>query len=692
MRKLTFIATLTVLMLSCSRRERQTEELTLKSPQEELELQVLLTGDGQPAFVLRHKQTVLLDTSTLGMAFADGRRLQGSYTIAGSATDSWDRTWEQPWGEQRVMQDKGRELLVSFEQAENPGQDYAVRFRLYNDGFAFRYEFSEGAEQVTISEELTRFQLNGDHLCWWAPGDWDIYEHLYTTSRFSAIDATAKRNHPALAQTYIPENAVNTPLTMRTDQGLYLVFHEAALTDFTDMTLRVDTAELALEAALVGRPDGLKADMPGTWHTPWRTVQVGEKAGALIESTMLLNLNEPNRVGDVSWFRPMTYAGIWWDMHLGRRDWHLEGGNHGATTAYARELIDFAAANNIGGVLVEGWNTGWASWFGDGRPAEGPFDFITPYPDYDLAEVAAYARDKGVSLIMHHETSAMPLVYERYLDTAFALMRHHELRAVKTGYVSKIIPEGEYHHGQFMVKHYRKVVETAARYGIAVNAHEPIKDTGTRRTWPNEISREGLRGQEFNAWSPDGGNPPEHASIVAYTRMLAGPIDYTPGIFNIKLKPHRPDNQVNTTLAHQLALYVVFYSPIQMVPDLIEHYEGHPAMDFIRELAVDWEQTQGLDGEPGEFAVVARQERGSQRWFLGAVSDEQARTLTISLDFLEPGLRYEATLFTDGEGAHWDLNPTALNIGRREVGAGEQLTLELVPGGGAAIRFSPLDN
>ena len=691
MRKLQFLMALLMLAASCSKSSSKDESLSLSSPDGQLLITVGLTADGTAAYTVSRAGALLLDTSRLGMQFAQNQVYDDGFTIIGSSTRSWDETWTQPWGEDRQIRDHGNELLVQFARAQNPEQTFNVRFRAYDDGVAFRYEFPDNINNVTLQDENTEFNLTSDPMCWWAPGDWDIYEHLYNTSRFSQIDATTKRNHVSLAQTYIPENAVNTPITMRTDDGVYLAFHEAALINYSDMTLRIDPVNLAMQAELVGRPDGMKADLQGPFNTPWRVVLIADQAGKLIESHTVLNLNEPNKIGDVSWFKPTKYAGIWWDMHLGRRGWDMEGGQHGATTAYAKEMIDFAAENNIHGLLVEGWNTGWASWFGDGRPEQGPFDFVTPYPDYDLAEVVRYGREHGVDLIMHHETSAMPLVYEHWMDSAFALMKSLGVHAVKTGYVATIIPKGEYHHGQFMVNHYRKVVETAARYQVAVNAHEPIKDTGTSRTWPNEISREGLRGQEFNAWCPDGGNPPEHASLVAFTRLLGGPIDYTPGIFNIKLKPFKPENQVNTTLAHQLAMYVVFYSPIQMAPDLIENYRDQPGLQFIRDVAVDWEQSNVLAGEPGDFVAIARQERGGDRWFLGAVSDENARALELKLDFLNSGMRYTARIYRDGEGAHWNDNPTALAIEEREVGQGDALTLELAPGGGAAVSFIPVE-
>ncbi|MDP6923073.1 MAG: glycoside hydrolase family 97 catalytic domain-containing protein, partial [Lutibacter sp.] len=476
-------------------------------------------------------------------------------------------------------------------------------FRLYDDGIGFRYAFpeQENLSTLLIAEEHTQFNLAGDHKTWWIPGDWDIYEHLYSTSRVSEINAMEKVGHKNLAQTYIPENAVNTPVTMKTDQGRYLSFHEASLVDYSGMTLAVDTLNLSLESRLVGSDNHaykVRRDLP--FSTPWRTIQIAEKAGDLIASNLIVNLNEPNKLGDVSWFRPTKYTGIWWEMHLGKSTWdygmtqHMNTwtdsgkshGKHGATTENAKAFIDFSAANNIGAVLVEGWNTGWEHWIGF-EDREGVFDFITPYPDYDLQEVVRYGKERGVAIIMHHETSAATETYEKQQDTAYALMKSLGIHSVKTGYVGKILPKGEYHHGQYMVNHYNHTVVKAAKYQVAINAHEPIKATGLRRTYPNTISREGLRGQEFNAWASDGGNPPEHLSIVAFTRMLAGPVDFTPGIFNIKFDAYKKDNQVNTTIAQQLALYVVIYSPVQMAADLIEHYEGHPALSFIRDVGVD---------------------------------------------------------------------------------------------------------
>uniref|UniRef100_UPI003AA81073 glycoside hydrolase family 97 protein n=1 Tax=Winogradskyella sediminis TaxID=1382466 RepID=UPI003AA81073 len=567
----------------------------------------------------------------------------------------------------------------------------------------FRYEFPEQANltgDVFITEEHTEFNLTEDYKTFWIPGDWDIYEHLYNTTKLSEIDALKLANHKNLAQTYIPENAVNTPVTMVGSDGTHLSFHEAALVDYSGMTLKVDTENLDLKSNLVGsenRDYKVKKTMP--FNTPWRTIQITDNAPDLIESKLIVNLNEPNKLGDVSWFKPMKYTGVWWEMHLGKSSWDYgmtqdmstwtdggqSNGTHGATTENVKNFIDFSAKNNIGGVLVEGWNTGWEHWIGF-EDREGVFDFVTPYPDYDIDEVVRYGKEKGVEIIMHHETSAATETYEKQQDTAYALMQKYGMHAVKSGYVGKILPKGEYHHGQYMVNQYNNAAIKAAQYQVAVNAHEPIKATGLRRTYPNIISREGLRGQEFNAWATDGGNPPEHLPIVAFTRMLSGPIDYTPGIFNIKFDEYKKDNQVNTTIAQQLALYVVIYSPVQMAADLVEHYEANPEpLQFIKDVGVDWEQTKVLNGEVGDYVTIARKERGTGNWFVGGITDEDARTVNIAFTFLDENQTYEATIYKDGEDAHWDNNPLDIKIETIEVNKDSQLKVKLAEGGGFAI-------
>lgn len=664
-----------------------TQLVNIVSPDEKIALQVELDDQGTPVYSVRYDDEEIIAPSHLGFEFRDQPPLMNNFEVLERSTRIGDESWEMPWGEQRTVRNHYQELFVRLQEKEEPKRGLNLYFRTYDDGVAFRYELpeQEGVDSVIITDEHSEFQLTGDHTCWWIPGDWDSYEYLYNTTPFTEIDAISKRDHPNLIRTHIPENAVNTPITMRTASGLHLSFHEANLTDYAGMTLQVDPAELTMESELVGSERlGYKVKRALPFKTPWRTIQISKDAVGLIESKLIVNLNEPNKIGDVSWFTPMKYVGVWWEMHLTKSSWDLASGKHGATTENAKAYIDFAAANNIGGVLVEGWNTGWEHWIGfDDR--EGVFDFVTPYPDYDLEGVVSYAREKGVQIVMHHETSAAPRTYEQQLDTAYALLERLGIHSVKTGYVGPIIPEGEHHHGQWMVQHYRKVVEKGAATKVAINAHEPIKPTGIRRTYPNAISREGLRGQEFNSSSIERGNPPEHLPIVAFTRMLAGPIDFTPGMFKIKLAPYRDSSQVNTTLAQQLALYVVIYSPIQMACDLIENYEGQPAFQFIRDVGVDWDESRILDGEVGDFVTIARKERETGNWFIGSITDETSRTVTIDFGFLEEGQNYKTTVYRDGDDAHWDRNPTSIVIEQIEVNATTTQTFDLAPGGGLAI-------
>jgi len=692
-------AILLITMHSCQSPAK--ESMTLSSPEGTHQIDIYLDTSGRPGYQVFRNGTVVIDSSGLGFEFEDQPALTEGMQWVESNVLSEDETWEMPWGEQREVRNRYNAARIVLQEEAAQGRQLILHFRAYEDGVAFRYEFPEqpGRDTLLITEELTEFQLTGDHMAWWIPGDWDIYEHLYNTTRVSEIDALSRRDHPNLASTYIPENAVNTPVTMRTDEGLHLSFHEADLTDYAGMTLRVDRDNLKLSSGLVGsgRQD-YKVSRGLPFKTPWRTVQISDRAGGLIESRLIENLNEPNKLGDVSWFTPMKYVGIWWEMHLNVATWDYgmtldengrwvdtgkAHGRHGATTENTKRYIDFAAENNIKGVLVEGWNTGWEHWIGF-EDREGVFDFVTPYPDYDIEALAAYGREKGVEIIMHHETSAAPRTYEQQLDTAYALMQDLGIHSVKTGYVGKIIPKGEYHHGQWMVNHYRRVLETAAEYKVAINAHEPIKATGLRRTYPNAISREGLRGQEFNAWSVEGGNPPEHLPIVAFTRMLAGPIDFTPGVFDIRLE-QKPESQVNTTLAHQLALYVVIYSPIQMACDLPQNYEGQPAFQFIRDVGVDWEQTKVLNGEVGDFVTIAREERETGNWFVGAITDETPRDVEIDFSFLPEGSSFSAAIYKDDAQAHYRDNPTAIEIEKQTVDHNSKLRFHLAAGGGLAI-------
>ncbi len=657
----------------------------ISSPKNLVKVQTNINQAGQFYYKILFKDKIVIDSSTIGFEFMNMPPIGKNLKILRAKHETDTETWEMIWGEQREVVNDYSQLKIDLQEQNNLKRKFSVIFRVYDDGvgFAFNFPKQRNIDSVTITKELTQFRLTGDHKTWWTPGDWDIYEHLYNTTRVSEIDAISKRSHNNLAQTYIPYNAVNTPVTMKTEDGIYLSFHEANLNNYAGMTLRVDTENLVLTSELVGNDFGWKVKRQTPFLTPWRTIQIAERAGDLIESNLIVNLNEPNILADVSYIKPMKYVGIWWEMHLGKSSWDMASGKHGATTENAKRYIDFAAENGIGGVLIEGWNTGWENWVGEDR--EGIFDFVTPYPDYNLREVVSYAKDKGVEIIMHHETSAAISTYEKQMEATFSLCEDLGIHLVKTGYVGQIIPDGYYHHGQYMVNHYRKVIETAAKYKVAVDAHEPIKDTGERRTFPNMLSREGLRGNEFNAWASDGGNPPEHLTIVPFTRMLSGPIDFTPGIFDIKFNKYKKDNQVNTTLAHQLALYVVIYSPIQMAADLPENYEGHPAFQFIRDVGVNWDETKVLDGEIGEFVTIARKERETGNWFVGSVTDENAREITIPLSFLDEGKTYRATIYKDGADAHWDKNPTSYEIENKEVTMTDELQIKLAPGGGVAI-------
>ncbi|MEQ8238681.1 MAG: glycoside hydrolase family 97 protein [Cyclobacteriaceae bacterium] len=672
-------------MVVFTRCNTTTQTINTISPDGRIQVEVV-ESKGKVGYLVKFNNKIKIDTSFLGFDLQGQPSLSDNLSISGIEKSSFSETWEMPWGEQRVVENNYKQLVVKVQEKQALQRKFDIIFKVYNDGLGFRYAFPNqaGLDEVIIEEELTEFNLTGDHQVWWIPGDWDIYEHLYNNTSFSKIDALSKRNHPNLAQTFIPENAVNTPVTMKTKDGTYLSFHEADLTDYAGMTLLVDNKNLKMKSGLVDGPEGYAVKTKTPFITPWRTIQITDNAGDLIESNLIVNLNDPAEVEEIPWFKPMKYVGIWWEMHMGKSSWDVAAGKHGATTQNAKRHIDFAAANNIGGVLVEGWNTGWERWIGF-PDREGVFDFVTPYPDYNLEEVVAYAKEKGVEIIMHHETSAAPRTYDQQLDTAYQLMKSLGIHSVKTGYVGPIIPEGVRHHGQWMVNHYNNVIDQGLKYEVAINAHEPIKATGRRRTYPNEIAREGLRGQEFNAWASDGGNPPSHLPTVAFTRMLAGPIDFTPGIFDIKFEEYKPNNQVNTTLAQQLALYVVIYSPIQMAADLIENYDKQPAFQFIRDVAVDWEQSKVIDGEVGDFVIIARQERDSENWFIGGITGDNSREVDLNFDFLKPDMEYDAIVYKDGQKAHWNDNPLGIEIETIKIKNIDSLKIKMVQGGGFAI-------
>ena len=606
------------------------------------------------------------------------RRCPRVWQITGSERAGHDEVWEQPWGEVALVRDFHNELRVSVAETGDPGRQFVVVFRAFDDGVAFRYELPEqpGLGEFEIMDELTEFYLAEDPRAWWIPANDPThrYELLYRSSPASTI----------------PE--VHTPLTLESLDGPVLVIHEANLVDYAGMNL-TGSFDRRLSVTLPAWADGVKVRGRTPFVTPWRTIQLADRAADLMPSTLGLNLNPPNALEDVSWIEPMKYVGIWWGMHINTVTW-ASGPDHGATTENTTRMIDFAAQNGFGGVLVEGWNVGWD---GDWIANADLFSFTEPYPDFDLPSLAAYASERGVTLIGHNETSMGVANYERQLDDAFALYQDLGIRALKTGYVGDKTAEGHAHHGQYMVRHFRRVIETAARHQIMLNVHEPIKDTGERRTYPNMMTREGARGMEYNAWGGDGGNPPEHHTILYFTRLIGGPMDYTPGVFDILISstdgsPREiEESRVRTTLAKQLALYVVLYSPLQMASDLPENYEGQPAFQFIRDVPVDWELSATLGGRIGDFVVVLRKERDGPDWYLAAITDEEPRSFDITLSFLPEGENFVAEIYADGEGAHWLNDPLPISISSQPVNATSTLTLQLAPGGGQAIRIRPAE-
>ncbi|PZT20441.1 alpha-glucosidase [Stenotrophomonas maltophilia] len=649
---------------------------SVESPGKVLKVSLVLDGGTARYRVERLGDTVVED-SKLGFDLRDGR-LDRDFTLLGQQRHSVDDTWEQPWGERRLTRNHYNELTVQLAETTGSKRRLDVVFRVYDDGIGFRYVFPEqpNLREAIIDDELTEFAIAQDSTAWWIPAGEPIhYEYLYQRTPLHEVPL------------------VHTPMTLRSRDGLHVAIHEAALVDYAGMWLRRSGGQ-RLRAQLSPSAEGWKARRALPFATPWRTLQIADRAGGLVESDLILNLNEPNALGDVSWVKPAKYLGVWWSMHLDNESW-ATGPKHAATTAKTKKVIDFAAAHGFRGVLVEGWNPGWdGMWVGNGYD----FEFTRATPDFDIEALSAYGLKKGVHLIGHHETGCAIEHYEDQLGAALDLYARLGVDQFKTGYVcddgqvDRRNPTGgplwrEWHDGQFMARHHLKVVQEAARRHLSVNPHEPIKDTGLRRTYPNWISREGARGMEYNAWGQPP-NPPEHEVNLVFTRMLAGPMDYTPGILSLK---GRHGQAIPSTLARQLALYVVLYSPIQMAADLPEHYLQHrEAFRFIEDVAVDWEQSRVLDGEVGDYVTIVRRDRNSRDWFLGSITDEHGRVLPVSLGFLEPGVRYRAEIYRDGEGADFRSSPFAFVHETREVTSADALTLVLAPGGGQAIRFTPL--
>ena len=652
---------------------------TAESPDHALSVKVLVDGEGRLSYEVDRKGAVLIAPSRLGFLLANARELDGHFSLDGQETSSHDDTWEQPWGERRFVRDHYNELRVHVAQKAFDDRKMTIVFRLFDDGLGFRYEFPDQPQlkNVKILSELTEFDVADPATAWWnIGGGWDQLEYLYQKT---PLDQVAQ---------------ANTPMTVKTDKGVYIAFHEAALVDYASMWLRREDGQ-RLRAQLVPSSVGPAVDRDAPFATPWRTMIIADRAADLYNSNIELNLNEPNKLGDVSsWVKPAKYIGIWWEMHLGLATWS-SGPTHGANTANVEKYMDFAARNGFRGVLVEGWNKGWdGEWNGSGAD----FSFTEPYPDFDIAAISAYGLKKGVHLIGHAETGGNMARYESQMDASFQQDVKYGIDSVKTGYVTDagtdrmLAPDGSivygYSDSQIGTQHYLRDVLAAAKYHIMLDSHEPIKDTGLRRTYPNWVSREGARGQEYNAWG-NPPNPPNHIANLVFTRMLTGPFDYTPGV--ISLEGH--NQPIKATQAKELALYVLIYSPVQMAADLPENYAKYPgAFQFIKDVPTDWDQTICLNGEPGDFATIVRKDRHSDDWYLGATTNDEARSVDIKLDFLDPGRTYVAEIYRDGEGAD-DVGDARFRIAieKQKVMSTDSLTLKMAPGGGEAIRFVATD-
>lgn len=670
-------------------------------------VKLIFTLDGgTPTYRIDFDQTAVILNSKMGFILNENDPFAANFELIGSDKQSIDETWKPVWGEVSQIRNQYHELTIHLKERGGSKRLLDIVFKVFADGVGFRYEFPKQGHlhYFIVTEELTQFHLAADHKAFWIPGDYDTNEYPYTTSKISEVDNTKIVNASTeIAVRMAPDKyAVQTPLMLKTSNGLYINLHEAALVDYPAMQLHVDRSTLTLSASLVPDAVGNKAYLRTPAQTPWRTIIVSDKATDVLASKMILNLNEPSKIQNTLWIKPMKFIGVWWEMQVGKSRWSYADKidslsatgalfphhHHGANTANVKRHIDFAAKNGIQGVLVEGWNTGWEEWFGLWK--ENVFDFITPYPDFDVNEIEKYAAAKGVSMIMHNETSGSVTNYERYLDTAFRFMNKHGYTSVKTGYVGKIIPRGEHHDGQWMINHYLRTVQKAADHKVMIDIHEPVRPTGLQRTYPNWLANEAARGNEFNAFH-DGGNPPEHETILPFTRLMGGPMDYTPGLFKLKgYASHAPNRQLHTTLAKQLALYVTLYSPLQMAADLPENYEAHmDAFQFIKDVAVDWDDTKVLEAEPGDYLTVARKEKGKDNWFVGSITDEYARATSVNLNFLDNGRKYIATLYLDGANADWKSNPEAYAIETFIVDSSKTLKLKLAAGGGSAISIMP---
>lgn len=675
----------------------------ITSPDQNLELKFGLSSKGEPTYELTYKKKAVIKTSKLGLELKNGTSFLDSFQIDKTEKNTFDETWSPVLGEQKNIRNHYNELLVTLSQKAANGRFIKIRFRLFNDGLGFRYEFPEqkNLNHFVIKEEKTQFALAGDHKAFWLPGDYDTQEYSTVTSNLSEVRGKMKAAvTPNASQTTFSPTGLQTPLMMKSKDGLYINIHEAALVDYSCMSLNLDDNNMILESWLTPDAIGDKGYLQAPTQSPWRTIVVSDKATDILASKLILNLNEPTKYKDVSWIKPVKYVGVWWEMITGKSSWtytDLESvqlgvtdysktkpnGKHAANTAHVKEYIDFASKHGFDAVLVEGWNEGWEDWFGKSK--DYVFDFVTPYPDFDVKELHRYAASKGVKMMMHHETSGSVTNYERHMDKAYQFMVDNGYNSVKSGYVGDIIPRGEFHYSQTMIDHYLYAIKKAAEYKIMVNAHEAVRPTGLSRTYPNLIGNESARGTEYESF---GGNNPDHTTILPFTRLMGGPMDYTPGIFQTKISAYNPENNsfVHTTLAKQLALYVTMYSPLQMAADLPETYNKFlDAFQFIKDVAVDWDDTYILEAEPGDYITIARKAKGKNEWFVGGISDENPRTALVTFDYLPKGKTFTAIIYADGKEVSYDKNPQSYSIRTVKINSKTKMKQPIAPGGGFAI-------
>ena len=694
-----FIVTLVVLFFSYVGNSQE-----LKSPNGELTMQFSLESNGVPTYQLSYKNKPVIKSSKLGLELKDDEKsLLDDFVVSNIKISTFDSTWQPVWGEQKEIRNHYNELAVTLAQNET-NRNILIRFRLFNDGLGFRYEFPSQNNLVyfVIKEEKTQFAMTGDHTAFWIPGDYDTQEYDYTESKLSEIsqkfDGAVTEN---ASQKQFSKTGVQTALMMKTSEGLYINLHEAALINYSCMHLNLDNKNMIFESWLTPDSNGDKGYIQAPSNSPWRTIIVSDDARDILASNITLNLNDPCKIEDTSWIKPVKYIGVWWEMITGKSSWSYTNelpavqlgvtnyskvkpnSTHAANTTKVKQYIDFASEHGFDGVLVEGWNEGWEDWFG--KTKDYVFDFVTPYPDFDVEAIHDYAKSKGVKMIMHHETSGSTRNYERHLDKAYQFMKDNGYDAVKSGYVGNILPRGEHHYSQWIVNHYQYAIEKAAEYEVMVNAHEAVRPTGICRTYPNLIGNESARGTEFQAF---GGSKPNHVTVLPFTRLIGGPMDYTPGIFEMDISKLNPNNNshVNSTIANQLALYVTMYSPLQMAADLPEHYEQFmDAFQFIKDVAIDWDESVYLEAEPGDYLTIARKEKDSNNWFVGNVNGNNSRTSNIALNFLEKGKKYTATIYADAKDAHYKTNPQAYTIKTKTVTYKTKLSQLSVPGGGYAV-------